>query len=144
MAFVNDRFSQPFKVASVAPPRTVVALDSVSGQVIPITNASQRPYGITQATGASPGLSVAVFESPGVAKAIAGASLGFGAEVSLASVGVASAAQSNSLATTTLLGPKSVAASGTVQWAVGVAQTPALAGEVFSVKLEPRQVSGLV
>jgi hypothetical protein len=126
------------------PPRTVVALDTVNGQVIPLTNASQRPYGITQASGASPGLSVAVFEAPGVAKAIAAASLGHGAEVSLASIGVASAAQSNSLATTTLLGPKSAAASGTTQWSVGVALTPALAGEIFSVKLEPRQVSGLV
>lgn len=144
MAFVNDRFSQSFKVASVTPPRTVVRLDTTTGQVVPLTNASQRPYGITQATGASPGLSVAVFESPGVAKAIAAASLGFGAEVSLASVGVASAAQSNSLATTTLLGPASVGASGSAEWAIGVALTPALAGEVFSVKLEPRQVSGLV
>jgi len=144
MAFVEDRFSLPFKAASVTPPRTVVALDTVANQVVPVTNASQRPYGITRASGATPGLSVAVYESPGVAKAIAAASLGFGAEVSLASVGVASAAQENSLATTTLLGPKSVAASGTTQWSVGVALTPALAGEVFSVKLEPRQVSGLV
>lgn len=144
MAFVEDRFSLPFKAASTMPPKTVVTLDTTAYQVVPVTNASQRPYGITAATGATPGVTVAVFEAPGVAKAIAAASLGFGAEVAVASVGVASAAQSNSLATTTLLGPKSAAASGTVQWAVGVAQSPALAGEIFSVKLEPRQVSGLV
>lgn len=144
MAFVVDRYSLPFKCASAIPPRTVVALDKTANQVIPYTNASQRPYGISQATGATVGAGIAVYESPGVAKAVAAASLGMGAEVSLASLGVASAAQSNSLATITLLGPAAVAASGTVQWAVGVALTPALAGEIFSVKLEPRQVSGLV
>lgn len=144
MAFNEDRFALPFKCASAIPPRTVVALDTVNNQVIQVTNASQRPYGITQATGATVGVGLAVHEAPGVAKAIAAASLGFGAEVSVASVGVASAAQSNSLATTTLLGPASVGASGKAEWAVGVALSPALAGEVFSVKLEPRQVSGLV
>jgi hypothetical protein len=144
MAWVEDRFALSFKVASSTPPRTIVALDTVAGQVVPITNASQRPYGSVQATGASPGLAVAVFEAPGVVKAIAAASLGAGAEVSLASVGCASAAQANSLATTTLLGPASVGASGKAEWAVGVSLTAALPGEIFSVKLEPRQVSGLV
>lgn len=146
MAFVEDRFSLPYRVASAIPPRSIVTLDPgvANTQVRLLTNASQRPLGITQATGATPGVSVAVYEAPGVAKAIAAASLGVGAEVSLASLGVASAAQGNSLATTTLLGPASVGASGAAEWAVGIALTNALAGEVFSVKLEPRQVSGLV
>lgn len=145
MAYVEDRFSFPKRVASAIPPKSVVTLDpGKNDQVVLLTNASQRPYGVIQATGASPGAAVAVFESPSYAKVIAAASLGAGAEVSLASLGVASGAQFNALATTTLLGPASVGASGQVEWAVGVAQINAAPGDIFTVKLEPRQVSGLV
>jgi hypothetical protein len=145
MAFSQDRFSQGFKAASPINPKTIVTL--VAGkdsQVAPLTNASQRPYGSVQATGATPGAGVAVYEAPSIVKAIAAASLGAGAEVSLASIGVASGAQFNQIATTTLLGPASVGASGAAEWAVGIAVSSAQAGEIFSVKLEPRQVSGLV
>ena len=145
MAFVEDRFTFPKQVASAVPPKSVVTLvPGKNDQVVMVTNASQRPYGIIQATGATPGAAIAVYEQPSYAKAIAAASLGAGAEVSLASVGVASGAQFNAIATTTLLGPASVGASGSAEWAVGVAQTNAGAGEIFTVKLEPRQVSGLV
>jgi len=146
MAWQEDRFALPYRAASAIVPQSIVTIDPgvANGQVKLLTNASQRPLGSVQATGATPGVSVAVYEAPSVVKAIAAASLGVGAEVSLASLGVASAAQANSLATTTLLGPASVGASGSVEWAVGIALTNALAGEIFSVKLEPRQVSGLV
>lgn len=145
MAYVEDRFSFPKKIASVTPPYSIVTLDPGKvDQVVLLTNASQRPYGQITATGATAGAGVTVYENPSYVKAIAAASLGAGAEVSLASIGVASAVQSNSLATTTLLGPASVGASGAAEWAVGVAQTNAVGGEIFTVKLEPRQVSGLV
>jgi hypothetical protein len=145
MAYVEDRFTIPQKIASVTPPLSIVTADAGKvDQVVLLTNASQRPFGSIQATGATAGAGVAVYEAPSYVKAIAAASLGAGAEVSLASVGVASGVQSNSLATTTLLGPASVGASGVPAWAVGIARTAALAGEIFTVKLEPRQVSGLV
>lgn len=143
MAFTEDRFTLGFKAASAMVPKTIVTLDSVANQVLPLTNASQRPYGAIAATGGTPGAGLAVYESPSIVKAIAAASLGYGGEVGLASIGLASAAQMNLPATTTLLGPIS-GASGVAKWAVGVAMSPAGAGEVFSVKLEPREVSGLV
>jgi hypothetical protein len=55
----------------------------------------------------------------------------------VASIGVASSAQRNALATTTLLGPL-VVASGTLKWSLGRALTPAAAGEVFSVFIKFR------
>ncbi len=144
MAFSLDRWSSPQKIASQVVPKTIVTQDPSTGLMLPLTNASQRPFGSVQATGATAGIAVAVYETPSYVKAIAAASLGAGAEVALASVGVASAVQNNVLATTTLLGPASAGASGVARWAVGLAQTAALGGEVFTVKLEPRQVSGLV
>jgi hypothetical protein len=78
-----------------------------------------------------------VYLDDNIVKAVAAASLGAGAEVCVASIGVASGAQRNAIATITLLGPLTIA-SGTAKWAVGIAMDPAAAGEVFSVYLKPR------
>lgn len=145
MAYILDRFSSPHLAASAIIPKSIVTQDPGNkGRMVMLSNASQRPFGSVQATAATAGVGVNVYESPSYVKAIAAASLGRGGEVSLASVGVASGAQANALATTTLLGPASAGASGVARWAVGVAQSDAAGGDIFTVKLEPRQVSGLV
>lgn len=144
MSYILDRFSSPHKVASQIVPKSIVTEDPAAGKMLLLTNASQRPFGSVQATGATAGAFVAVYEAPSYVKAIAAASVGIGGEVALASVGVASGAQGNAIATTSLLGPASAGASGVARWAVGIAQSAAAGGEIFTVKLEPRQVSGLV
>lgn len=142
MAFELTRESpQAFIAASQIPPYTVVALDSTQGQVVPVTNASQRPAGVVKAS-AGVGAAVTVFQDDNIVKCIAQASIGFGAEVAFGSQGVSSQVQGGStLATTTLLKlASSVMASGVPRWAVGVSETTALAGEVFSVNLKARQL----
>lgn len=139
MAFVEDRFSLPFKAASALVPKDVVRLASLG--VIRCASTNFEPFGLVEATGATPGLGVAVFEEHTVQKAIAGASLGYGTDVGIATVGIASGAQPDGVATVTQLGPVS-AASGSVVHRVGIALEPAAAGEIFSVYLKPRQLSG--
>lgn len=140
MAFflTNPNAQLPLPAAVSAPPRTFVKLvGSSSAQTTPVGSVNDRPFGNTQEATAAAGDVNAIFLEGNVVKAIAAASLGAAAEVCVASIGVASAAQRNAIATTTLLGPLTVA-SGTLKWAVGVALTPAAAGEVFSVYIKPR------
>lgn len=142
MSFELHRYQhqQGLKAASAIPPKTVVKLGSAQDTVLPVASNNDRPFGVTGASGAV-GVAVAVYENENIVKAIAAASLGYGAEVGLASIGVASAVQGSALATTTLLGPIA-GASGAAVWSVGVAEEPAAAGEVFAVLIKPRQLSG--
>jgi hypothetical protein len=148
MAFELHRyqFQQEFAAASTYAPFTVVSLDTTTEkQVVSAANASQRPFGVIGAS-AGQGRAVTVYEEGNIVKCIAAASIGANAEVAVASLGVSSQVQGGTtLATTTLLGLASgAAASGKVQWAVGLSETAALAGEIFSVLIKPRQLSGLV
>ncbi len=143
MAFELHRYQQQqaFKAASTIAPHTVVGFDTVQNQVKTVASSNVQPFGIVGAS-AGPGGAVTVYEETNVVRAIAAASIGYGAEVTVASVGVSSQAQGGStLATTTLLGV-ATGASGAANWAVGTAEEPAAAGEVFAVKLKFRQLGG--
>lgn len=144
MAFELHRYQQQqaLKAASNLPAHAVVALDSVQNQVIQSASTnSALPIGITGGS-AGVGEAAVVYERTNIVRAIAGASLGYGAEVGLATVGVASSAQGGTtLATVTQLGPVA-GASGSVVNSVGLAMEPAAAGEIFSVLINPRQLSG--
>ncbi|MGH2954871.1 MAG: hypothetical protein ACRD2Z_09695 [Thermoanaerobaculia bacterium] len=132
----REGFSQSFKAASDLHPLTVVKLDTTAGQVVSVASDNDRPFGAVDAS-ALRAEGVTVYEETNVVRAVAGASLGFGAEVGVASIGIASAAQDNAVATITQLGPIS-AASGVAQWAVGQSLSAAAAGEVFSLFVKPR------
>lgn len=140
MAYTLDRFSVPLKAASHLPPKAVVRLDTVANQVLHTSANSQRPFGAVQAT-ILQGYAGAIYEDPSYQKLVACASIGFGAEVWVASFGVASGYQGTGLATIAQMGV-ATGASGVVAWSVGLAMEPASAGDVFTVKLAPRQLGG--
>lgn len=125
----NGLIEPALKAASAMSPRTAVKLDTVANQVVAVASRNQEPLGLTGAASAAQGLPVVTYGPGNVVKAIAGASLGYGADIGVASTNGA-------------LGPVS-AASGSVVWRVGVAREPAAAGEVFSLYINPRQLSGL-
>jgi hypothetical protein len=103
-----------------------------SGQrkVAPVGSAGEAAFGVTGNSVASSGQGVTVHEQGAVVEAIAGASLGIGAELALGSTNGALVVAAG--------------ASGSAKHAVGVAMDPALPGETFSLYVRPRQISGLV
>lgn len=133
MAFELHRpgLQRAIKAASAILPRQAVCLGGSSAlHALPCATNSQRPFGLNgNATGGASGLNaeqaIVVYERQNYVKAIAAASVGVGAEVEVASSNGA-------------LGPaQMITASG--HWAVGISQTPAAAGEVFTVLIEPRK-----
>ena len=150
---IRPNFQLPISAGSVLVPRTPVKLVGSSVLlVLPVASSNDRPFGmigeatapVTSPTGdAVSGFAAVVIEEGNIVKAIAAASLGVGVEVTMATLGVATNAQGGSyLATVPQLGPITVA-SGSGQWAVGLALTPAKAGELFSLYIKPRQTGGL-
>ena len=132
MAF--ELIDEPFPglVASAVQDRQVVVLIGGSAEraVGPASNASQIPHGITGAASQAVGEAVAVRDLGDYAKAIAAASIGVGAEMA-----VIGATRSLGIA---------AGASGVAKWSVGYAVSAAAAGEVFTLYVRPRQISGLV
>lgn len=149
MAFeqIDDDAVRSFKAASALAGRTVVGLSASQAgyvvQILPSTNA--RPHGLVgPIASVVQGQNVAVYERGNIVKAIAAASMGPGAEVGFASLGLASQAQGTRMqATVVQLGPVS-GASGALVWSVGQSEDAANAGEIFSLYINPRQLSGLV
>lgn len=137
-----------YKAASGMSARTIVkaAGGSLPNSVIQIqATTTDRPLGAVGDIASIPqGQNTAVFEEGCVVKAIAGASLGSGSEVGFATLGLASGAQGTQYqATVVQLGPV-VGASGVGVWAVGISRSNAAAGEIFSLEIRTRQISGLV
>lgn len=117
------------KAASAMSPRVPVALDAVEGQVVQIATTGVEPLGLTGAASARPGDAVVVYGEGNIVKAVAAASLGFGANIGVASSNGA-------------LGPVT-GASGVVRWRLGTSREAVAAGETFSLFVHPRQLSGL-
>lgn len=146
---IRPNFQLPVRPASTIIPRTLVKLVGTSGLlVLPVASSNDRPFGITgEATsplGVGDGRSALnlvpaeIREEGNIVKAIAGASLGAGAEVTVATIGVCTAVQgASAVATVPQLGPLS-AASGTFQWAAGISLDAAPAGSLFTLYLKPR------
>lgn len=107
----------------------------VERQFVPISTTNVEPFGVALATaanaGATPPFSAAVpvVDQGNTIKVIAAASIAAGADAGIASGG------------TTGFGPV-VGVAGSVVWRVGKAVSPAAAGEVFSLYVSPRQLSG--
>lgn len=139
MAFELIRPGHQLPVVAGSPinPRTVVQLGGTSGLLaFPAGSMNVRPFGVngaaTQglASVSLPGEVFTVYEELNIVKAKAGASLGAGAEVAVGSDnGTLWPVAAASL----------FAASG--HWAVGIAMSPAGAGETFSVYVKPRKAS---
>lgn len=152
---IRPNFQLPVRPASILVPRTPVKLVGSAGAVacVQIASTNDRPFGLLgEATSGTPigDAQDALLVIPGdireegnIVKAIAGASLGAGAEVGFATLGVCSAVQGGSyVATVPQLGPVS-GASGSVVWSVGEALESAAAGSLFTLYIKPRQLSGL-
>ncbi len=139
MAMELFRWTYPAIAASAIRAGDVVGFPIGSGglerQVIPLASCNLEPFGIALATAnfanATPPFSAAcpVVDRGNTIKVTAGASLGAGADVGVATT-------SGSL----ILGP--VAGSGgTTVWRVGKAHSPAVAGEVFSLYVDPKNMN---
>ncbi len=129
MAFelIKDPF--PGLAASAIQDRQVVMLTTSERGDIP-AGASVVPHGIeSRGASAAQGEGVTIADRGNYAKAIAAASLGAGADIA-----VVGATRSLGLA---------AGASGVIKWAVGQSVTAAAAGEVFTLYVNPRQLSGL-
>lgn len=144
----NQGKKDTYQAASGLSARTVV---KVAGASLPLAvvqigaSVNQEPRGLTGDVASIPlGQNTVIYEDNSVVKAIAGASLGAGSDVGFATLGLASAAQGTQFqATVVQLGPV-VGASGVVVWSVGKSRSNAAAGELFSLEIRPRQLSGLV
>lgn len=125
------RNALPAVVASDCNPGLAVKLDAgdVDRQVVPLATSNAEPIGISLAT-ALQGKAVTILDGLSVVKVTAGASLGAGTDVGVAS-------------TNGTLGPVS-GASGSTVYRVGKSTSAAAAGEKFSLYVKPKQVSGLV
>lgn len=146
---IRPNFQLPVKPASTLVPRTVVKLVGTSGLLAAaVASSNDRPFGVigeaTAPLGVGDGQSALntfpaeVREEGNIVKAIAGASLGAGAEVVVATIGVCTKVQGGSfVATVPQLGPITVA-SGTIQWAVGISLDAAPAGSLFTLYVKPR------
>lgn len=138
MAHYDHVFNLPARAASqinfgVA---VVGGFPTAAETVFPAASAGQDHIGMSIATVASPGDPAAV-AIHGVVKAIAAASVGAMTRVAAASInGALGPVQSSGLSTA--LG--SALGAGGAKYSVGLALTPAAAGEVFAVLLDQRQL----
>lgn len=137
------RWTFPAIAASAIRAGDVVGFPVGSGglerQVIPLATNAVEPFGIALATAnylaATPPYTAAVpvVDRGNTIKVVAGASLGVGADINIATAYAASL----------IFGPVA-AASGIDLWRVGKAVTPAAAGEVFSLYVDPARLSSTV
>lgn len=131
MAFVLHRPGHQFPIvaATLIKPRHPVALGGTSGLLaVPVPSSNTKLFGFTGEATSLAGDAVTIYESCNVVKAVAGASLGAGAAVTMGSINGVQVPLT--------------AASGTLQWQHGESLSPAAAGEVFSLYVNARQVGG--
>lgn len=115
--------------ASALVPRTPVKMGGTSALLwLPVGSWNEEPHGVTGAATHSVGEVPAVYFSQNVVKCRAGASIG-----AAAAAGVGS--------TNGVVAPVA-GASGSVRWQLGHTVTAAAAGEVVSIFINPRQLSG--
>jgi hypothetical protein len=118
-----------FKVASDIGANVPVALDgTVAEQVVAIGSNNVRPFGMIDASQLQ-GQRATVYEEDNYVKAVVGASVAANNEVSVATWG--------------RIGP-AVGASAVGVWALGQTMEAGNPGDIVTIKVKPRQVSGLV
>lgn len=132
MAFELHRSAFPGIAASAVNAQQAVSLDvgDVQRQVLPLATNNVEPLGVTIATAVNPADSVAVFDRGNIVKVPAVASFGAGQDIGVASTNGGFGTVSG--------------ASGVTRWAVGKSVTGALAGEIFSLYVNPKQLSNLI
>lgn len=152
---IRPNFQLPVRPASNIQPRAAVKLvGSNALRLAMVASSNDRPFGyIGEATapnsssgsdGHDSFVGVAqVIEEGNIVKAIAGASFGAGAVLTVATVGIATVAQGGAyVATVTQLGPITYA-SGSIQWEHGIALDAGSPGGLFTLYVKPRQSGGL-
>lgn len=124
IAFTAASAINPFSVVTIigAANRSVLAVNSSA-------SAALRPLGVVGAATALAGEAVTVYDDGAIVEAVAGASLGAGGELGVAS-------------TNGTIAPVA-GASGVTRWSVGQALESAAAGEHFSLYVRPRQISNV-
>lgn len=129
MAYVLHRpgHQLPVNVASAVNPRQPVQLLGTSALICgPVATSNVEPFGYAGEATAAVGETLTVYEALNIVKAVAAASLGVNAAVTVASTNGA-------------LGPAVIVASG--HYEHGKSLTPAAAGEVFSLYVRPRKAA---
>jgi hypothetical protein len=120
----------PFTVASAIAPYAVVTVNTAANRsVFPVATNNVRPLGLNGPATGLQGEAITIYDDGAVVEAIAGASLGAGAELVVAS-------------TNGTIAP-GAGASGVTRWAVGYSIEAAAAGEKFSLYVRPRQISNV-
>lgn len=130
MAYELIRHAYPGIAASQITAQQVVAKAAGSTErgVHPVATSNVEPFGVALHTASSVGDPVTIHARDNVVKVRAAASLGAGALIGVA-------------AGTSSLAPIA-GASGSVAFAVGRSENAAAAGEIFSLYVNPRQLSG--
>lgn len=136
MAYTGEQVALTYKAASLVGAHLPVFQNTASsrdGVAVPAASTNQDVIGLTRATGASVGNSLAVIVF-GNAKARAGASLGAGALVGLAST--------NGALGPLAAAPTHIASGGSLQprFIVGRSKEAAAAGDLFTVFVNPREI----
>ena len=133
MAIELHRSGFPGIALATIMPRTPVRLAPTGSQdraVVPVVNTTEPVLGFSGDQVTRPGEALAVYDDGNVVKAVAAASVGIGAEVGIASSNGAMAPVAG--------------ASGVARHSSGQSVTAAAAGEVFSIYVRTRQLSGAV
>jgi hypothetical protein len=129
-------------VAALVPRSLVQLSPTVVDSCFAVGSGANRPFGLIDASVAA-GYNVTVYGDDNIVKAIAAASFGQGAEVGIASLGVATKAQGASYLATVQQFGVAAGASGVVGWAVGIARSAGAVGEEFSLEIRIRETGGL-
>jgi len=133
MAFERHRTAFPGIAIATISSRVPVRVAPTGAQdraVVPVATTSEPVFGFSADTGAVPGAALPIHDEGNTVKVVAAASIGVGAEVGIASSNGA-------------MGPIA-GASGVVRHSAGLSVTAAAEGEVFSLYVRPRQLSGAV
>jgi len=136
MAFENSNFAKSYKAASAVNAGQPVMLlgaltpgSAVNETIVPAGSSNLDVLGVARASVAAGG-AVDVDLPPGFVKVIAAASLGAGARVAVGS-------------TNGRVVPAALAFSGStaaVKAVVGIAETSAVDGDIFTIQLRPEQI----
>lgn len=116
--------------SAILPGQVVAVASGLDRGINPCASANLRPFGVAGAASAAQGDAIHVHAVGNVAKVTANASVGVGADVTVASGSAGRVA------------PIAIA-SGVSNWSVGQTLTSGAAGEVVSILVHPRQLGGL-
>jgi hypothetical protein len=144
----GELFRQSFSgfAASDIVAKTLVKINSAAGagdlQILPVATTSDEPVGVAR-DDAAQSYAVTVLDGPGtLVNVVAGATVSQGQNVGINGTATEIHPVSGNVVTYPLVGPVS-GASGSTVYRVGTAVQEANPNEVFLIRVNPKQLSGL-